>query len=98
MKDPRIEHIIVLMMENRSFDHMVGFLKRENPEIRGVMGGDYSNIDAGGVSYSVTDGALYQGDFTVDLGHDFGDVDVQLNGDTIPRPSLPDMSGFVKNY
>ena len=98
MKDPRIQHIVVLMMENRSFDHMIGFLKRENPEIRGVMGGDYANVDAAGASYPVTDGAVYQGDFTVDVGHDFGDVDVQLFGDTAPRPAMPDMSGFVKNY
>jgi len=98
MKDPRIQHIIVLMMENRSFDHMVGFLKRENPEIRGIMGGDYSNSDANGMSYAVSDGALYQGDFTVDPGHDFGDVDVQLYGGVTPRPDFPEMSGFVKNY
>ena len=26
MKDARIQHVIVLMMENRSFDHMIGFL------------------------------------------------------------------------
>ena len=99
MKDPRIEHVIVLMMENRSFDHMVGFLKRENPEIRGIMGGDYSNADAGGASYPVTDGAVYQGDFTIDIGHDFDDVDVQLfGGDNANRPPAADMSGFVKNY
>jgi phospholipase C len=95
MKDPRIEHIIVLMMENRSFDHMIGFLKRENPEIRGIMGGDYSNADADGTSFPVTDGARYQGDFTVDTGHDFADVDVQLYSD---KNLPPDMSGFVKNY
>ncbi len=26
----QIEHIIVLMLENRSFDHMLGLLHREN--------------------------------------------------------------------
>src|ERR1051325_655461 len=98
MKDPRVQHIIVLMMENRSFDHLVGFLKRENPEIRGIMGGDYSNSDAAGASYAVTDGAVYQGDFTVDPGHDFGDVDAQMFGGVTPRPEMPAMSGFVRNY
>ena len=38
MADPRIKHIVVLMMENRSFDHLVGLLKRESSEIRGVLG------------------------------------------------------------
>jgi hypothetical protein len=28
----RIKHIVVLMMENRSFDHLVGFLDHENPD------------------------------------------------------------------
>jgi len=27
----RIERLVVLMLENRSFDHLLGFLKRENP-------------------------------------------------------------------
>lgn len=29
----KIKHIIVLMMENRSFDHMLGLMKLENPAI-----------------------------------------------------------------
>ncbi|RYH20067.1 hypothetical protein EON65_24690 [archaeon] len=32
-----IEHVIVLMMENRSFDHMLGYLKRINNEIDGCL-------------------------------------------------------------
>jgi hypothetical protein len=28
----RIKHIVVLMMENRSFDHLVGFLDHDNPD------------------------------------------------------------------
>lgn len=42
--DPGIKHIVVLMMENRSFDHLVGFRKRDNSEVRGVVGGDYTNL------------------------------------------------------
>jgi phospholipase C len=34
----RIDHIVVLMMENRSFDHMLGWLGlREQPEINGLQ-------------------------------------------------------------
>jgi phospholipase C len=29
-----LKHIVVLMMENRSFDHMLGFLKKENPDVQ----------------------------------------------------------------
>jgi phospholipase C len=31
----KIKHVIVLVMENRAFDHMVGFMKAENPYING---------------------------------------------------------------
>ena len=32
----RLKHIVVLMMENRSFDHMLGSLKAVNPKIDGL--------------------------------------------------------------
>ena len=30
---PSIEHIVVLMLENRSFDHMLGFLYTDNGNV-----------------------------------------------------------------
>lgn len=33
-----IKHVVVLMMENRSFDHLLGYLHLENPEIDGLTG------------------------------------------------------------
>ena len=33
----RIKHVIVLMMENRSFDHMMGFMKQNNDKIDGCL-------------------------------------------------------------
>jgi phospholipase C len=33
--DPRIKNVVVLMLENRSFDHMLGFLKETDPRIEG---------------------------------------------------------------
>jgi phospholipase C len=42
---PRIKHIDVLMMDNRSFDHMFGLLMDEIPDLRGVHPGDWTNID-----------------------------------------------------
>ena len=38
-KSTPISHIIVLMMENRSFDHMLGWLKSSNPSIEGLQEG-----------------------------------------------------------
>eukprot|EP01040_Poterioochromonas_malhamensis_P026177 gene26177-32858_t len=38
-RSSRIKHIVVLMMENRSFDHLLGWLKQDkNPSIDGLMG------------------------------------------------------------
>lgn len=94
-----LKHIVVLMMENRSFDHMLGFMKAENPEIRGIAANDYSNPSNAGPDVPVTDGALYQGQLVADPGHDFTDVYMQMYG--VPfgsPPSPPNMSGFAKSY
>ena len=34
----KLKHIVVLMMENRSFDHMLGGLKKLDPRINGLTG------------------------------------------------------------
>jgi phospholipase C len=34
----KIQRFVVLMLENRSFDHLVGYLKTVNPNIEGVTG------------------------------------------------------------
>src|SRR5262249_2165506 len=34
----RIEHVVVLAMENRSFDHMLGTLNTVQPDIDGITG------------------------------------------------------------
>src|ERR1700704_6138618 len=36
-----LKHIVVLMMENRSFDHMLGSLKAVNPAIDGYPDSDH---------------------------------------------------------
>ena len=46
LQDERIKHLVVLMLENRSFDHMLGLLKAEIPEIRGLAPAAYSNPTA----------------------------------------------------
>jgi phospholipase C len=39
-----IEHVIVLALENRSFDHMLGFLDHPDPAFGGLdHGGPYAN-------------------------------------------------------
>jgi phospholipase C len=48
-----IKHIVVLMMENRSFDQMLGYLTRAGmPEVDGLTG-DETNPDASGTEHAV---------------------------------------------
>ena len=78
--NPKIEHIIVLMMENRSFDHILGYMAQENPKIDGIVGNDYTNLDSSGEPYRTTDGAAYRGQLVADPGHDVDDVYFQMFG------------------
>jgi len=33
-----VEHVVVLMLENRSFDHMLGWMKSHIPSLNGLDG------------------------------------------------------------
>ena len=93
-----LKHIVVLMMENRSFDHMLGFAQSDAWQIDGLKG-DESNADSQGEIATVSDDARYAGDFTPDPGHAVFDTLTQLYGDPIaPVTQDPTMSGFVRSY
>lgn len=87
---PRVRHVFVLMLENRSFDHMLGFsgIQGSDPStgnptsIEGLIGNPHSNVDP-------VDGepipASTPADFKIpnedgDPGHGFDDVLEQLCG------------------
>ena len=93
-----IEHLIVLMMENRSFDHMLGFMKSPSYAIDGLDGTEL-NRDSSGEPVKVNSNARYSGDLSADPSHDFEDVIEQMYGTRTPAVGQqPDMSGFVQNY
>jgi phospholipase C len=73
--DPRIEHLVVLMLENRSFDHMLGF--SEIPGIDGLTGTE-TNPDTNGNPVKVSNDAQYIGDLEPDPGHELFDVNEQI--------------------
>jgi len=91
-----IQHLVVLMLENRSFDHMLGYLKSPSYAIDG-LNGDESNLDPNGVAISVSNDADFSGEFTPDPGHHFPDVNIQIFGN-IDGQGDPAMTGFVKAY
>jgi len=96
INDTRIEHFIVLMLENRSFDHMLGF--SGIPGIDGLTGAE-SNPDTTGAQVKVSNDAQYIGDYEPDPGHELFDVNVQIfsNQDATPG-TAPLMQGFIQNY
>src|SRR6202171_72379 len=93
-----LKHIVVLMMENRSFDHMLGALKATDPRIDG-LDGTQSNPDTTGAAAPAQPLAEFQGQLDPDPDHHFPGVDLQIFGGTPPGPGrVPNMQGFVKDY
>ena len=92
-----LKHIVFLMMENRSFDHMLGFLQSPAYKING-LGGNETNDDSTGEPIKVSDDAIFFGDLTPDPGHSHFDVMQQLFDGADPATSQPTNTGFVKNY
>jgi phospholipase C len=95
-----LKHVVVLMMENRSFDHMLGALHAQHPAIDGLAGNE-TNPDSTGVPAAVTPNAAYQSQLDPDPDHHFPAVDLQIFGGitTAQNPNrTPNMQGFVKSY
>jgi phospholipase C len=108
-----IEHVFVVMLENRSFDHMLGFSKIQGldavdghaTEIDGLSGNESNPSPAGG-SVRVSSDAEFV--MNGDPGHEFENVRLQLCGKgraySSPSPPLgkidPNItnSGYVEDY
>ncbi|MDQ2739698.1 MAG: phosphoesterase [Actinomycetota bacterium] len=90
-----IEHVFVLMLENRSFDHMLGWsglsgrdaVTGQSTAIEGLRGTETNPLPTGG-RVGVSADADYC--MTVDPGHEFADVLEQLCG---PRATYPAAGG-----
>lgn len=83
----RIDHVVVLMMANRSLDHLLGYLKlKHGMPVDGLTGAE-SNPGKNGERAVV--GRLASTRFPTDLGHTSRDVAQQLEGPN---------QGFVTNY
>lgn len=95
-----IQHVVVLMLENRSFDCILGRLYPQDPDFRGLTLNESNH-------YGMTYGVWNDPSMTVatacipdpDPGEAFQDMNVQLFGPTGRLPaSVADMSGFALNY
>lgn len=93
----QLQHIVVLMMENRSFDHMLGSLKAVDSRIDGVTG-QLSNPDTTGAQVKPQALAEFQSQLNPDPDHHFPAVDLQIFGGNTAPDRQPNMQGFVKSY
>lgn len=104
-----IEHIVVLMLENRSFDHMLGFLYADRNNVsptgqhfEGLTGRE-SNASGHGKPVSVykitadmTNAYFMPG---ADPGEGYSATNSQLFGSvTAPTPPVATNTGFVSNF
>jgi len=105
----KIKRFVVLMLENRSFDHLFGYLKNLVPAIAGLTGKESNQKDPntpGDPPVPVRRATTFV--MTFDPAHEFYDVQVQLYGPlpgtdpslsllaNIPADPAP-MTGFIAN-
>nr|DAD34225.1 TPA_asm: hypothetical protein HUJ06_004865 [Nelumbo nucifera] len=88
-----IKTIVILVLENRSLDHMLGWMKKSiNPSINGVTGKECNPVSTQtpqSQSICFTDNAEF---VDQDPGHSFEAVQEQVFGSSL----IPSMSGFVE--
>ena len=97
-----VQHIVQLMLENRSFDHMLGFLYPAGQAFEGLTGSE-SNTDASGNTVTVykidptAAGAYFMPG--ADPGEGYANTNAQLFGTgNPPSPPVATNAGFVTNY
>jgi phospholipase C len=93
---PPITNVVVLMLENRSFDNVVGTLYPRSASFEGLPL-DESNQDAQGNTYTVANNPNSATVPPIDPGESFMDMNLQIFGNTAGTGS-ESMSGFVLDY
>jgi phospholipase C len=97
-----ITNLVVLMLENRSFDHMLGYMASAMYPIDGLTGAEFNYPDPLTKKLprvSVSGDAPYVPDLDPSPGHNVPNVAVQLYGaDPRPDPSVGVNIGFVADY
>lgn len=91
-----IKTIVVLVMENRSFDHMIGWMKKLNPEINGVDGSEWnplSTTDPKSQRFFFKNQAQF---VDPDPGHSFQAIREQIFGSNDTSSDHPPMNGFAQ--
>ncbi len=99
----KIEHVVVLMMENRSFDNLLGRLYPRSEKFDGLTGTEF-NLDLSGNRVLVNNRPGTSADVMTTPNPNPGELWLDVNEQLFGRPGNPgdddvaDMSGFVRNY
>jgi phospholipase C len=98
-----IKHVIVLMLENRSFDCMLGQLYPSGPRFNGLTGNETNPLGAGLPPVLIQPSARMDAYAVTipkpDPGEKFAEMNEQLFGPGADRSAgQPPMTGFVVNY
>ncbi|KMS99828.1 hypothetical protein BVRB_1g016800 [Beta vulgaris subsp. vulgaris] len=97
-----IKTVVVLVQENRSFDHILGWMKPLNPKIDGVTGQESNPLDTSNTNsprINFGDGSVY---VDPDPGHSIQAIYEQVFGEqwtqeSAQKKKAPTMQGFVQN-
>src|ERR1041385_1518304 len=104
-----VQHIVLLMLENRSFDHMLGFLYAANGNksphgqpFDGLIGNEYNLDDSGNkvqvfkIKKSMSNAYYMPG---ADPGEGYSATNSQLfDSTTAPSDPVAQNNGFVKDF
>jgi phospholipase C len=85
-----LKHNVVLMMKNRSFDHMLGALKATDPRIDGITD---QLSDTTGAQVKPQPLAEFRGQVEPDPDHHFPAVDLQIFGGDTSLTRVANMPG-----
>jgi phospholipase C len=91
-----IKTVVVVVMENRSFDHILGWLRRSRPEIDGLTGQESNRFNASdpqSEEVRVSENAVF---VDSDPGHSFQAIREQIFGSEDTSAAPAPMSGFVQ--
>ncbi len=88
-----IKHLVVLMLENRSFDHMLGFL----PGVNGLDPNWTNPLTPEGPQVQVSQDARTVHDLDPDPGHEWINVNMQIF-ENLNGTGAATMKGFVEDY
>ncbi len=92
----QIDHVIVLVLENRSFDHLLGYLPSDDPDFEGLTrGGPYENPGwNGGPAQAASPTGKHVLPVDPDHSHDAVMLQLGVSG----RRRTPTNQGFIDSY